>query len=187
MEVAAGGTGGHPVTPGDSSAGSRSWLNIALYALALLLACVCVAGGMITYRTYEDRAEAKIEQQRYGEVLASASAEAEAFINIRYDDAQASIDRVASGATGEFRQQYVESVDAVIRLLEDNKSVMDGEVVWAGVVDLDQDSATVIAATSGTVANVTTGNEPVARNFRLQLDLELVEGQWLTNNLEFVG
>ena len=40
---------------------------------------------------------------------------------------------------------------------------------------------------SGTVANKATEDEPVARNFRLQLDLELVDGEWLTSNLEFVG
>ena len=56
---------------------------------------------------------------------------------------------------------------------------MEGEVLWAGVVDVDQDSATVIAATSGTVANQQTDNQPVARNFRLRLDLVLEDGQWL--------
>ena len=64
---------------------------------------------------------------------------------------------------------------------------MDGKVVWAGVVSLDEDSSRVIAATSGTVANKATQGEPVARNFRIQLDLELVDGEWLTSNLEFVG
>ena len=59
--------------------------------------------------------------------------------------------------------------------------------MWAGVVSLDEDSARVIAATTGTVANTGTDNKPVARNFRLQLDLELVDGEWLTSNLEFVG
>ena len=64
---------------------------------------------------------------------------------------------------------------------------MDGKVLWAGVVDVDQDSATVIAATTGTVANVQTDNKPVARNFRLKLDLVRSDGRWLTTNLEFVG
>ena len=81
------------------------------------------------------------------------AAEAEAFINIRYDDAQASIDDVVAGATGDFQEQYTSRTDDVIELLQQNKSVMDGKVLWAGVVDVDKDSATVLAATTGTVAN----------------------------------
>ena len=158
-----------------------------LYLIALLLACTCVAGGVLVLQERGEREDAKAEQERYGDVLASARTETEAFINIDYRNAQESIDAVAAGATGEFKDQYTQSVDSVIEVLEQNQSVMDGEVVWAGVVSLDNDSARVIAATTGTVANTTTDNEPVQRNFRLQLDLELVKGAWLTSNLEFVG
>jgi Mce-associated membrane protein len=161
-------------------------LNPALYVAALLLLCACALGGYLVVQERGDRAEAKEEQQRYGAVLAAARAETEAFINIDYREAQESIDKVAAGATGEFEKQYTESVDSVIEVLEQNESVMDGEVVWAGVVSLDADSGRVIVATSGTVANTSTQGEPVARNFRVQLDLQLVDGEWLTSNLEFV-
>ena len=120
-------------------------------------------------------------------MLAAATEEAEAFINIKYDDAQDSIDRVAEGATGEFKKQYSSSTKGVLQVLRQEKSSMEGKVLWAGVVDVDQDSATVIAATSGTVANQQTNNQPVARNFRLRLDLVREDGRWLTNDLQFVG
>lgn len=164
---------------------SRS--TIALYVATVLLACVCIVGGVMAWRTHEARERAQAEQERYGDVLAAASGEAEAFINIRYDDAQASADRVAEGATGEFKKQYSSSTEGVLQVLKQEKSVMEGEVLWAGVVGVDNDSATVIAATSGTVANKSTNNQPVARNFRLRLDLVLEDGQWLTNDLQFVG
>jgi Mce-associated membrane protein len=164
-----------------------SFRNRVLYLIALLLACTCVAGGVLVFRESGERADTKAEQERYGDVLSSARTETEAFINIDYRSAQESIDAVAAGATGEFKDQYTQSVDSVIEGLEQNESVMDGKVVWAGVVNLDQDSARVIAATTGTVANTTTDNKPVQRNFRLQLDLALVKGEWLTSNLEFVG
>lgn len=183
MEVAPGGSGGDAVTSGRAHVG----LNIALYVLALLVACACVVGGVNVYRTHGQRADAAVEQARYGDVLAAATSEAEAFINIDYRDAQDSIDKVAGGATGKFRKQYDTSTKGVVRVLKQNRSVMDGKVVWSGVVDVDQDSATVIAATSGTVANVQTDNKPVARNFRLKLDLVYSDGAWLTSNLEFVG
>ena len=166
-----------------SVAGTR---NAVLYVLALVLACAAVFGAVLASRTHDERQRAAAEQQRYGDVLAAATAEAEAFVNIRYDDAQASIDRVAAGATGDFRKQYDSSAKGVVRVLKQNRSVLDGSVVWAGVVDLTEKNATVIAATTGTVANVKTDNQPVARNYRLTLDLVLIDGVWLTNDLEFV-
>jgi Mce-associated membrane protein len=120
-------------------------------------------------------------------VLTAARTEAEAFINIRYDDAEASIDEVVAGATGDFRDQYAKSTDSVVQVLKESESVMEGEVVWAGVVDVDKDSATVLAATSGTVANKQTGGKPVARHFRLRLDLVREDGEWLTDDLQFVS
>ena len=94
---------------------------------------------------------------------------------------------VADGATGEFKKQYSNSTKGVLQVIKQEKSSMEGKVLWAGVVDVDEDSATVIAATSGTVANQQTNNQPVARNFRLRLDLVRENGRWLTNDLQFVG
>jgi Mce-associated membrane protein len=184
VEVAAGGTGGQPVT---AVAGSRVRLNIVLYVLALVLACGCVFGGVLVYQAHRDQDRDAAEQERYGDVMHAAEDEVEAFINIDFTKAQESIDAVAAGATGDFKKQYDTSTDGVIDVLQRNQSVMDGKVLWAGVVNLDSDSATVIAATTGTVANVSTDNKPVSRSFRLKLDLVRVDGVWLTNNLEFVG
>jgi Mce-associated membrane protein len=183
VEVASGGPGGGPV----KGAASLSRRHIALYIATVLLACLCIVGGVMAWRTHDARERAQAEQERYGEVLIAATDEAEAFINIRYDDAQDSIARVAQGATGEFKKQYSRSTEGVLKVLKQERSVMDGKVLWAGVVDVDQDSATVIAATSGTVANRQTNNQPVARTFRLRLDLVREDGRWLTNDLQFVG
>ncbi len=184
MDVAAGGAGGQAVSREPRS---RARLNIVLCVVTLLLASACVVGGVMVWRTHDDRQAEAERQEVYGDVLEAATTEAEAFINIRYDDAQDSIDKVAAGATGEFRDQYDSSTKGVLEVLEQNKSVMDGEVTWAGVVNVDQDNATVIAATTGTVANVSTDNKPVARHFRLQLELVLEDGAWLTRDLQFVG
>lgn len=183
MEVAAGGTGDQPVTPG----GSRVRLDIGLFVLALLLACAAVFGGVLAVQQYRDDQRAAAEQERYGDVLGAARTEVTAFINIDYRNAQDSIDAVAAGATGDFKKQYDSSTGGVVKLLQREQSVMDGSVLWAGVVDVDADSATVLAATTGTVANRSTDNTKVARYFRLKLDLQKVGDRWLTSNLEFVG
>lgn len=182
MNVAGGGSGGSPSTLGHSTG-----VDLALRALVAVLVVAAAVGGVLVWQAHQDRASAATQQQRYGAVLAAAHAEAEAFINIRYDDAQAGIDELAEGATGEFREKYTSSSERVVEVLTRNRSVMEGEVHYAGVVDVDQDSAVVLAATTGTVANKQTADQPVARNFRLRLELVYEDGRWLTNDLQIVG
>ena len=136
--------------------------NRLLYVVALVLACACVARRRARVPASATTARTP-GPSRSGTATCSRRPrkEIEAFINIDYREAQASIDAVAAGATGEFAKQYTQSADSVIEVLEQNQSVMDGEVVWAGVVGLDADSAPVIAATTGTVANTSTDNKPV--------------------------
>ena len=164
-----------------------SRLNPTLYVVALLLFCLCSLGGYEVWREHDDRADAATVQERYGDVLTAATDETTAFINIDYRKAQESIDAVAAGATGEFKDQYSQASGPVVDLMQQEESVRTGKVVWAGVVSLDADSARVIAATEGTVANKATEGKPFAEYFRLQLDLQLVKGKWLTSNVEFVG
>ena len=175
MEEAAGGSGARPAT------------TIALSVLALILACACAFGGVLVAAEHRSRARAAAEQERYGDVLAAAGREVEAFVNIDYRHARDSIDAVAAGATGDFARQYGARSREVQAAMRRNRSVMDGTVLWAGVVDVDADSATVIAATRGTVSNVRTGEKPVARDFRVTLELQRVDGRWLTSRLDLVG
>ena len=44
----------------------------------------------------------------------------------------------------------------------------------------------MIVATTGTVQNKQTKDKPVARYFRLQLQLVSEKGRWLTSDLQFV-
>jgi Mce-associated membrane protein len=190
MEVAAGGSGG-----GDAL--KRARLNVALYVVVMVAAALLVVAAV---RVLDDSGPTSLpvkgvaeldeapatEQERYADILASASKEATAFLNIRYDTAQESIDAVMAGATGDFRDQYAQATEALITLLQDNKSIRTGEVIWAGVVAQDPDSATVILATTGTVQNNQTGANPKAENYRIQMDLVAEKGRWLTSDLQFV-
>lgn len=159
--------------------------NRLLYLVALLLACVCVAGAVLVYLERGERAEAKSEQERYGAVLASARTEATALVNIDYRDPQAAIDAITAGATGEFKEQLDQGSGPLTEILEQGQATREGKVVWAGVVAVDADSARVVVATAGTVTSASS-DQSRAENFRMQLDLELVDGDWLTSTLEFI-
>ncbi|MDP3890312.1 hypothetical protein [Nocardioides sp.] len=187
--MAAGRSGDGSLT-GDADAPADDRLrlvNSALFLVVVVLVSLCAVGAVLVWQTQQERSEARDQQERYGEVLAAASAQAEAFVNIDYRSAEESYAAVAEGATGDFKEQYDTSRESVTQVLADNESVMTGDVLWAGVSTLDRDSATVLVATSGTVSNTETKNEPVARNFRLQLEMERVGDRWLTADLVFVG
>jgi Mce-associated membrane protein len=155
--------------------------------LVVLLVLAAGLGAALSWRTHGDRADAATQQERYGDVLEAAGTEVTAFVNMRYDRASDSVDAVAAGATGEFRGHYVRSARKVIRVLERNRSLMTGRVVWSGVVAISPDRASVIVATTGTVSNRRTDGAPQARAFRFRVSLVREDGRWLTSDIEFVG
>lgn len=210
MEVDAGRTGGEPVTPEPpSSEDSRVGLNITLWVVVVVCAALAITGGWwnidkenddssvsSTSQAGEKIGDARIqalpladdaEQERTAAVIDAATKMANAFLNLDYEDVDASAEAVLSLATGAFRTQYQQSTDGLEKVAKRAKSVQTGEVVWAGVVAVDDDSATVIVASSGTVSNTTTKLKAVPRSYRLQLDLTLEDGQWLTRDLQFVA
>lgn len=199
MEVAPGGSGGQPVS--DTR---RVRLNLALYVLVLVVAAVAVVVGVaVVGDLRDDGAPTSLpvegdvspvaleespadEQERLAAVIDAASTEVEALLNTTYDDLQPSFDAVLAGATGAFREQFEKSSESLVETMQQTKAVQESDVLWAGVVAADADSATVNVAASGTVANQLTEGKPVARNYRMQLELVLEGDAWLTRDLQFV-
>lgn len=189
-----------PAPPEDAAVlRARRRINVALYVVALLTACACALVGVVVVRALQAEPTPAVavgtggltpasaaERREFTEVVDAATEVATAFVNIRYDDVDASIERVQALATGEFAEQYDRGTDELLELLGGARAVMTGEVVWAGVVTAATDSATVIVATTGTVANDQTRQQPVARTFRLQIQLSLVDGAWKASDLQFV-
>lgn len=162
---------------------ANRWLTL----LVVLLALAAGLGAAMTSHTQGDRADAVTRQERYGAVLTAADLEVTAFVNLRYDRASESVDAVASGATGDFRDHYVRSAARVIGVLKAQRSVMTGRVVWSGVHAISATEATVIVATSGTVSNTRTSGTEEPRDFRFRVSLQRESGRWLTSDIEFVG
>lgn len=161
--------------------------NRRLAALVVLLLLAAGLGAALSWRTHDDRAAAATQQERYGAVLTAADTEVTAFVNMRYDRAAESVDAVASGATGEFRDHYVRSAQQVIRVLQRHRSVMTGRVVWSGVAAVSPERATAIVATTGTVSNTRTGGVVRPRDFRFRVSMVHRDGRWLTSDIVFVG
>jgi hypothetical protein len=126
------------------------------------------------------------EQVRTANQIEAATKMANAFLNLDHETIKANIEAVKALATGPFLRQYTRAANDLTDLIKLAKATQTGEVEWAGVVNSDDDSATVIVATNGTVANKETDFEPIARTYRLQLEVDLVDDRWLTSDLQYV-
>lgn len=176
---------------------ARTRLNAALYVLAVLLACAVLVLGALVWRDDNEAGGSASESGEpardqagndlHAAVIEAATEEVLAFTNIDYRSAQESIDKVKAGATGGFAEQYDKGAKSLPRVLQRSKSIATAEILSAGVVAADQDNATVLVATKGTVINTSTDGKKAERNLRLQLDLTYVDGSWLTSDLQFVG
>lgn len=126
------------------------------------------------------------EQQRIAAVLQATSTMVSAFLNVHYDDIDASIDAVLALSTGRFRATYARSAENLRAETLRNRYVSTSEVLWTAYVDGDDRSATVLAAADGTLQN-TSVDKPQARAHRMMLTLVLRDGQWLTRRLEYIS
>ncbi len=141
-----------------------------------------VGGGVVEAM----EAAPQAEQVRTADQLEAATKMANAFLNLDHETIEANLEAVKALATGPFLRQYTRASNDLVKLTRRAQATQTGKVEWAGLVYSDNDSATVIVATSGTVANKLTEFEPVARTYRLQLEVVLVDGQWLTSDLQYV-
>ncbi|MFF5517682.1 hypothetical protein [Streptomyces coeruleorubidus] len=160
-----------PVRPGALTAGLVA-ATVSTTALALWLA----------FGLYEQR---EADQRRQG-ILAAARQSALNFTSLDYRHYDRDSANVLAGATGEFKKQFTAQTDQLTKLVAQNKSVSEGQVLEAGIVRSDEDSARVLVVADSKVSN-TAAPEGEARTYRLQLDLVHRDGRWLTSDVEFVG
>lgn len=188
----------------DFSNLSRSRLNVVLYVLVVAAACLALllvilqqqsATGVVdrarnVVTGSDDAVPAGVLVDHDGEdlhsaVLLAGTHQAKAFMNVDYREIDDYNDRVLAGATGDFAEQYKQTMEALVKLTTKYQTVQTGDVVAAGVVAADQDNATVLVAMEGTVQNKDS-NGKKAQAQRLQLKLVWEGGRWLTNDLVFV-
>lgn len=155
-------------------------------AVSVTLAVVCVlalaASGFLGVQVYQ----ARQDEQRNEDVLAAARQSAVNFTSLDYRHYERDSKNVLSSATGDFKKQFTAQTKELTGLVADNKAVSKGRVLEAGIVRVDDDSARVLIVADSEVTNV---NSPdgQARTYRLQLDMLLESGRWLTSGVAFVG
>lgn len=151
-----------------------------------VLALVAVAALVVVAMTVPRLSAADDRDQRRTTLLAAARQQAVNFTTLDYRHLDRDLGRVLSNATGDFRKQFQAGTEDLSELVTANQAVSEGEVLEAGVVSDDEDSARVLVVADSTVTNSASG-DPQRRHYRLQLDMVHRGDRWLVSDLQFVG
>jgi Mce-associated membrane protein len=167
--------------PDTQSAGQvRS--RIAFAVLAVLTVVALVGIGVIGPRI----SAASTRDDRRADVLHAARQQTVNFTTLDYRHLDRDLGRVLQGSTGDFRKQFQAGTKNLTELVTANKAVAKGEVLDAGLVSSDSDSAVVLVVADSTVVN-TASPKGEKRHYRLQLTLVRHQDRWLVSDLTFVG
>jgi Mce-associated membrane protein len=157
--------------------------RLLVAALVMALAGVLAAAGILGQRWYADRQLDAAHRQ----AVAAARQVTLNFVSINASTVDGDLARIATGATGEFKDEFTRGMAQVRAAVVENNVESRGSVLRAGLVSGDLDSAVVLVAIDATVKNV---RAPEGRlsHYRIQVDMAKVKsGGWLVSRLQFVG
>lgn len=158
--------------------------------LACLLAVLllpAVAGGVLWWQ--HDRNEAAVaarEEDRAA--VRAATREVRTWATVDYRKLDEYFEAVRAGATKQFLDEFTQTEEVLRRELVANEAVQVPSFPkgGSGLLERQGDRARVVVAFDAVVTNKTTQG-PQPRQYRMQVTLEKVKGEWLTSVLEFVG
>jgi Mce-associated membrane protein len=150
--------------------------------LAVLTVAALIGIGVLVPRI----SSAAARDGQRADVLHAARQETVNFTTLDYRHLDRGLGRVLRGSTGDFREQFRAGTDNLTSLVTANKAVAKGDVLDAGLVSSDSDSAVVLVVADSTVTN-TANPKGEQRHYRLQLSLVRQKGHWLVSDLTFVG
>lgn len=158
----------------------------APYVFAGVLVALVAVTLAFTVRLVIVHHQVGVDESRRQVVLQAARQQALNFTTIGYKTVDHDIDRVIGGATGDFKASYQQNRKTIKETVTKNRSTSKGEVLDAGLVSIDSDSAVALVVADASVTNVAY-KKPTLRNYRMRLDLAKVGGRWLVSDIEFVS
>ncbi|WP_328419323.1 hypothetical protein [Streptomyces sp. NBC_00443] len=160
-------------------------LRSSISLTAGLVASTVLTTALTTWLALGLYAQREANQVRQ-DILVAARQSALNFTSLDYRHYDRDSANVLAGATGDFKKQFAAQTEQLTRLVAANKSVSEGQVLEAGIVRSDEDSARVLVVADSQVTN-TAAPQGESRTYRLQLNLVHRDGRWLTSDVEFVG
>lgn len=158
-----------------------------LFFVAIVVVVALVAAGTIfSVRIVQAEHQLAVEQARREAVLRAARQASINFTTIGYKTVDKDIARVVALATGDFKRSYKKNRKTVEETVKKNKSTSKGQVLGAGLVSVDNDSAVALVVVDSRVTNIAY-EKPTLRHYRMRLTLVKDKGKWLVSDLAFVA
>jgi Mce-associated membrane protein len=153
---------------------------------AMLLGLVMVAAlatlvGWLGFHAYQLHQQ----QARQSLFLQAARQGALNLTTIDWQRADADVQRILDGATGQFHDDFATRSGPFVELVKKAKSITVGTVTEAGLESDTADSAQALVAVTVTTSNAGTA-EPNPRAWRLRVFVQKVGDQAKVSNVEFV-
>lgn len=108
------------------------------------------------------------------------------FTTYKYESWDTDVQRVVADATGPFKDEFTATASQLKAPVVANKATSQGQVLEAGVVSMDTDSAQLLVVADATITN-TAAPDGQLRHYRIKLDLVRVGDRWMTTGLQAVG
>lgn len=156
-----------------------SGLTIALAVAVAVLLGASVTFGALWWSEHRQAAERD-------EVLGLAERIAVDVTSYDYRHIQRNFDRVAALSTDNWARVYRdERADQLAEVIIQGKAISEGTVRDAGIAELTESRAVVVAFVDQTITNVHTPQPRIDRN-RMRLTLRNVDGRWLLDRYDLV-
>ena len=156
--------------------------QVLLLVLLVLAVAGCVVAAAVLAGRWQD---ARAEEQRRQDILQAARQQGVNITTLDHRTVEEDLDRVLALSTGSFRKEFVAGTKELTDLVVANQATSTGEVLEAGIVTSDADSARVLVVADSEVSN-SSAEELPTRHYRMQLDLVRRGDRWLTSDLQFV-
>ncbi|NYI79696.1 hypothetical protein [Nocardioides panzhihuensis] len=164
--------------------------RVLAWALPLVALCVLVAGALTWWRASGHDQEMVDEAALRDRVLIVATSHIETLNSLDHRKVDEGLKGWAAVTTGTLHDQLTSVTEEDRKVLAEQKKISTGSVMDAAVTELDDDSATVIAAVEITVrdgSGSAEDAEPTVKRNRFAADLVKVGDDWLLESLEQVA
>lgn len=155
--------------------------------LLLLVAALVAASGAFAWWQAGHDAD-RLAAQKRDTVLIEARQGIETMNTLDYRSVDKGVKAWSQVTTGTLRDQLAGVSEEDRTLLAEQKKISTGKVVDAAVIDVDDTTATVIAAVEVTVQDAAKpGSDPTVKRNRFSADLVKTGGRWKLESLQQVA
>jgi Mce-associated membrane protein len=167
------------VTPSRRSEGSAVRLPM-LFGVAIVVVLATLVGwyGFRVHQAHQAQAQRSL-------LLQAARQGAVNLTTIDWQHADADVQRILDGATGQFHDDFASRSGPFVDVVKKAKSVTVGTVTEAGLESETADTGQALVAVTVTTSNAGTA-QPAPRGWRLRVFVQKVGDQAKVSNVEFV-